>query len=329
MYPNPHFQVFRNIDLGEISDDLIERLKAQLSGKPKLIPAEFLYDEKGSILFDELAASDAYYLSTKELEILGRYSGDIANAVGNCEVFELGTGSGRKTKILLKAFLDEGKAISFHPIDINQAIMELGAEELLAELPDLEIRGLVGPFEDVLPNIDAGNRRRLFLFLGSSISQEEDDTLLEKVASATNDGDFFLVAYDLQKNPEIIEAAYRNEPERMVSLNALEHLNRRFGGDIHIPSFDLHVEYNLHNNRNETGVRSDSDQEIEFSDLDFRFSLPAGEVITTGHQRKLTVDGMIDRLAMHGFVAVDNFFDPQNWYALTLFQRKNGASSEL
>ena len=98
--------------------------------KQKFIPIEFVYDDLGSELFDKMVDSKEYYLPHKEREILYRHARKIVEITKECDVYELGSGSAKKTSILLRHYRDAGCAFTFHPIDINQSIMEKGAREL-------------------------------------------------------------------------------------------------------------------------------------------------------------------------------------------------------
>ena len=48
---------------------------AGLAGTPRAIPAKFLYDARGSALFDAICELPEYYLTRTEIEILRRFDG--------------------------------------------------------------------------------------------------------------------------------------------------------------------------------------------------------------------------------------------------------------
>lgn len=104
----------------QLGDALIEGLKRQ----QKFIPIEFIYDDIGSELFDRMTESKEYYLSHKESEILRRHGRQIVDATKECDVYELGSGSAKKTSILVRHYKDANFNFAYYPIDINQSIME-------------------------------------------------------------------------------------------------------------------------------------------------------------------------------------------------------------
>ncbi len=122
------------------ADELIEGLKRN----QKFIPIEFLYDDLGSELFDKMVDSEEYYLPHKEKEILKKFGPKIVESTKECDIYELGSGSAKKTSILLRSYVDAGYSFTFYPIDINQSIMEKGAGELNNILPDIAINCIVG-----------------------------------------------------------------------------------------------------------------------------------------------------------------------------------------
>src|SRR3954464_13542889 len=70
-----------------------------LSATPRAIPAKFLYDARGSALFDEICELPEYYLTRTETEILKRHAAEIGRRAGpGCALIEFGSGSGGKCR---------------------------------------------------------------------------------------------------------------------------------------------------------------------------------------------------------------------------------------
>ena len=245
--------------------------------KQKFIPIEFVYDDLGSELFDKMVDSKEYYLPHKEREILYRHALKIVEITKECDVYELGSGSAKKTSILLRHYRDAGCAFTFHPIDINQSIMEKGARELNNILPDVAISCIVGTFEQGLTEMKVQKRRRIVLFIGSSISQLENDDLLHSLHSVLEPGEFVLVGYDLHKNPDILKAAYQNREAAVANKNALTCINKYFDGDFDLNKFEFTVLYNANERRCETHLRSLRDHVVHLKRLDVMLEFEAGE----------------------------------------------------
>ena len=69
-----------------------------LSRQPRAIPARFLYDARGSALFDAICELPEYYLTRTETKILTERAGEIARLAGpGCALIEFGSGSSTKS----------------------------------------------------------------------------------------------------------------------------------------------------------------------------------------------------------------------------------------
>ena len=264
--------------------------------------------------------SKEYYLPHKEREILHRYGRKIVAITKECDVYELGSESAKKTSILLRHYRDAGCGFTFYPIDINQSIMEKGARELNEILPDIAISCLVGTFEQALTEIQIPTRSRIVLFIGSSISQLENDNLLHLLNSVLEPGEFVLVGYDLHKNPDILMSAYRNREAAVANKNALTCINNYFDGDFDLNKLEFTVLYNADERRCETHLRSLTDHIVYLKLLDVTLELEAGESVCTGYQRKFTIQDVQSRFSKAGFADASTFTDKQGWYAMTLFR---------
>ena len=72
-----------------------------LKRKNKSLPTQYLYDDLGSKLFEEICETEEYYLTRTEKQILELNASDIVNEVLPTEIFEFGSGSSKKTKTLI------------------------------------------------------------------------------------------------------------------------------------------------------------------------------------------------------------------------------------
>ncbi len=76
-----------------------------LLSEPKELGAVWLYDERGSRLYEEVTRLPEYYLPRREAEILRTHSADIAET-GARTLIELGSGNTGNTRLLLDALSD-------------------------------------------------------------------------------------------------------------------------------------------------------------------------------------------------------------------------------
>src|SRR5438093_320021 len=74
-----------------------------LRRRPKALPSQYLYDVRGSRLFERICRTDEYYLTRTEIQILRMHMPQIAATIGpGAVVIEPGSGSGIKTRLLLE-----------------------------------------------------------------------------------------------------------------------------------------------------------------------------------------------------------------------------------
>ena len=105
-------------DLSPELGDFHEALVSGLTGRHKAIPCRFLYDARGSALFDRICELPEYYPTRTELGILRAAASEIAERAGpGAQMIELGGVNSSKARILLDA-LDEPAA--YIPIDISR-----------------------------------------------------------------------------------------------------------------------------------------------------------------------------------------------------------------
>lgn len=310
-------------------DSAGEDVARLLSQTPRCLPVRYFYDEPGSALFERICELPEYYPTRTEREILDARAAEIAALAGSCDLVELGSGSGAKTALLIDALIDAQGSLRFAPIDVSGEIMREGAEALLAAHAELEVRALVGTYEQGLAALDRafedgdGARPRLVIFLGSTIGNltpAETEGFLSGLRAALRPGDHFLVGTDLDKDPEIIERAYNDAAgvTAAFNLNMLRHLNRIFRGDFAPEHFSHQAFYDRSARQIEMHLRSERDQSVRLAALDFEFALAAGETIRTEISRKFDLAEFGAGLEGHGFRVVERWTDPRVWFGLTL-----------
>src|SRR3954469_7238196 len=120
-------------------DDVLAGLAAPIPA----VPARWLYDRRGSELFEEITRLPEYYPTRTETALLERHSGEIAAMLGTGEaVVEFGSGSSTKTPILLRA-VDPS---AYVPIDISGDFLRESAQAIRAEFPGLPVLPLEADF---------------------------------------------------------------------------------------------------------------------------------------------------------------------------------------
>ena len=100
------------------------------------IPARWLYDRRGSELFEDITELPEYYPTRTETKLLEDHGSDFAKAIGaGRAVIEFGSGSSVKTPHLLHAV----KPAAYVPIDISGEFLEHSAAMLQDDFPDLPV----------------------------------------------------------------------------------------------------------------------------------------------------------------------------------------------
>ena len=109
---------------------------AGLAAPIPAVPARWLYDRRGSELFEAITRLPEYYPTRTEMALLELQSGEIADQVGSGQaVVEFGSGSSTKTPILLRA----ASPAAYVPIDISGDFLREAAETLAASFPALPV----------------------------------------------------------------------------------------------------------------------------------------------------------------------------------------------
>jgi uncharacterized SAM-dependent methyltransferase len=137
----------------------------------KELPSKYLYDDLGSALFEVISLLPEYGLTRADERLLRRYASDmVALLPPRILVAELGSGSGKKTRWVLKA-LCRRQHTSYFPIEISPRALETCKREL----GDMEAISIVGFEREYLDGLlEVAARRKpgdhiLVLFLGSTI----------------------------------------------------------------------------------------------------------------------------------------------------------------
>ncbi len=208
----------------------LDDISHSLSQSPKYLDSKYLYDERGSALFDQICELDEYYPTRTELAIMEQHAREIAQVIGeDSVVVELGSGSSTKTRVLLSNLRNP---LSYLPIDISEEHLLKSAESLLGEFPEIDIEPVVADFTDefCLPNHFNGHNL-VFYFPGSTIGNlERTDAvrLLKHIATLRADSVGLLIGFDLVKDRRVLELAYNDSAgvSAEFSLNILHRMNR-------------------------------------------------------------------------------------------------------
>ena len=126
------------------------------SGQKELL-SKYLYDDVGSALFEVISVLPQYGLTRADERLLQRHAQAIADQVpGPVAVAELGSGSGKKTRWILKA-LCRRQHISYFPIEISPTALAM-CERELGDIESMSIVGFEREYLDGLLEVAARRR---------------------------------------------------------------------------------------------------------------------------------------------------------------------------
>jgi L-histidine N-alpha-methyltransferase len=281
----PRFSMFESNAERHLAS-FADEVETGLSGKPKSLPCRFLYDAKGSLLFEEICDLPEYYLTRAERQILEQHSDSIAKRFDGPPVLvELGSGSSAKTRLLIEAFLQTHRRLRYVPIDISPSILETSARELLSRYDALEVRAVASEYEEGLRQLRRENgHAKVIAWLGSTIGNLDRDqalAFLRQVRDAMAPPDRMLLGVDLRKASAVLEPAYddgRGITARF-SLNLLERINRELGGNFDVAAFRHSAVYHEEQGRVAIHVVSRKRQRVVVEELELEVEFDTGEGI--------------------------------------------------
>ncbi|MCW4455374.1 L-histidine N(alpha)-methyltransferase [Flavobacterium sp. MXW15] len=296
---------------------------AGLSRHPRRLPSKYFYDERGSALFEQITRQPEYYLTRTELALLQRVLPDIARQVGaHARVVEYGSGSGRKTRLLLHG-LD--RVVAYTPIEIARSALLASVAHLAGELPAVEMLPVCADFTAPvrLPAPQLPAARTLVFFPGSTLGNftaDEAVKLLLAMRQTMGPQGLALIGIDLDKAPDVIEAAYNDAAgvTAAFTLNLLARLNREIGSDFDLAQFQHRARYHRQRLRIETELVSRQAQTVHVAGQAFAFA--AGEAMQVEYSHKYTEAGFAALAAAAGLQVVAGWDSEAPAFGLRLLQ---------
>jgi L-histidine N-alpha-methyltransferase len=249
----------------------------------KTLPCVWLYDHRGSELFEEITLVPEYYPTRHEIEILARVMPQVSDAVGaGAVVVEFGSGSSRKTPLVLRG-LDAVRG--YVPIDVSEQFLIESVEQLQYAFPYVRMRPVADDFTRVAalpPTLPPGPR--LGFFPGSTIGNFTPDAasaLLARFARVLGPQAWLLVGADATQDPMRLLPAYddRAGVTAAFNRNLLTRINRELDADFDVAAFGHEARYDAQLQRVEMHLVSRRAQTATVAGRAFRFD--TGESIHT------------------------------------------------
>jgi dimethylhistidine N-methyltransferase len=307
------------------ADDRAEFRQAVLAGltrRPRAIPAKFLYDARGSALFDQICELPEYYLTRTETGILRDCVAELAVLAGpGCALVEFGSGSSVKSRLLLEGLRD---LAAYVPIDISRHHLDATAARLRRDYPGLNVQPVCADYMALteLP-AEVNGAPRLGFFPGSTIGNlepAEATAFLRRARSLLGPTGALVMGVDLKKDSRRLHDAYNDAAgvTAEFTLDLLRRMNRELEANFDLAGFAHEAFYNAAEGRIEIYFKSLRPQTVTVAGRSFTFA--EGERVHTEYSYKYD-DAGIAALARSGGFRVDRTWtDPDRLFAVTYLE---------
>lgn len=268
---------------GAFRGDVLSGLAAPIPA----IPARWLYDRRGSELFDEITRLPSYYPTRTETAIFQSIMDEVAALVPKgAAVVEFGAGSQTKTPILLEAI----RPSVYIPVDISGDYLEHSAADLQQRFPRIEVIPVVADFAQPF-SLPGGIEHlpKLGFFPGSTIGNFipwSATDLLRGFRELLGTGSQLLIGMDRVKPVERLIAAY-DDPQGVTAqftLNLLTRINRELAGNIPVDDFRHEARWNDILSRIEIHLVAERDVSFTVSGHDFAVARDSSIHIENSHK---------------------------------------------
>ncbi len=283
------------------------------------IPARWLYDRRGSELFDAITRLPSYYPTRTETALLTRIMPEVDGlSADNCAVVELGSGSSTKTPLLLRGIQPK----AYVPVDISGDYLRESAARVDEDFPGIQVFPVEADFTKpfALPD-EVADLPKLGFFPGSTIGNfvpRSATDLLRHFRDILGTGARLLIGMDRVKPIDRLLAAY-DDPEGVTgefNLNLLHRINRELGADIPVGAFRHQARWNDILSRIEMHLVATRD--VAFTIDGHAFAFAKGSSIHTENSHKYGPRGGRVLLLAGGWTPLAEWSDEAGDFALVL-----------
>lgn len=324
MKSNPRALRAYRLDDRQPGDDLLADALAGLSTSPKRLPSKYFYDARGSALFERICEQPEYYPTRTELAIMRDEIGTIAAALGpNVRVVEYGSGSGLKTRLLLRNL---ESPVAYVPVEISRTALAESVADLGREFPAIEMLPVCADFTQPirLPRAARAPHQTVVYFPGSTLGNFAPDDALRLLRQMRDEagqgggllGGGVLIGIDLVKDTATLEAAYNDAAgvTAEFTLNLLVRMNRELGADFDLAGFRHRARWHPLAERIETHIVSRREQDVRIGGRTFHFA--ENEAMRVELSCKYTLDGFARFTARAGLRVAEVWSDPARQFSV-------------
>jgi dimethylhistidine N-methyltransferase len=282
------------------------------------LPSRWLYDERGSELFEQITHLEEYYPTRVETGILRANAAEMAGFIGKgATLIEYGAGAGIKTEILIDALQTPRLYV---PVDISGDFLDQAVISLRHRFPNIGIWPIVADFTgdfDLPSGIPLKGRSAFFP--GSTIGNldhGETVSFLRRMHRQVGAKGTAVIGVDLTKDLRVLRAAYndRQGVTAEFNVNLLARINRELDGDFRLERFAHEARWNNLNSAVEMHLVSTEAQTATVGGQSFDFE--AGESIHTETSRKYDVRTFSALVESAGWYIDEMWTDPRQSFGV-------------
>lgn len=312
-------QALSLVDQGPETESFRDAVLRGLRKPQKQISSKYLYDERGSKLFEQICDLEEYYPTRTEIGIMQEHVEEMVEAIGaRARLVELGSGSSRKTRILLDHLADLAVYV---PVDISRAHLLEAAEALAEAYPGLPVQPLCADYTSTfdLPTPPRPVARTVVYYPGSTVGNfqpDEAQCFLARIADGLSEDGGLLIGVDLKKDVEVLEAAYDDAAGVTAAFNKnlLRRMNRELDATFDFDRFEHWSFWNEEKGCIESHLRSTTTQTVTVAGESFSFA--EGETIHTEYSYKYTIEEFADLVAEAGFAVETVWTDDRSYFSV-------------
>ena len=301
------------------ADALLADVLDGMGRTPKSLPCKYLYDARGSHLFDRITELEEYYPTATELAIMEAHFDEIVACLGpRCLLLEYGSGSSLKTRLLLDRMPEPAGYVA---IDISEEHLNASMRHLQEMYPHIPMRAVPADYTAsfAVPSNGFDAARTVVYFPGSTIGNfepHEAHAFLARMVRAAGPGGGLLIGVDLEKDRATVEAAY-NDAQGVTAAfnkNLLRRMNRELGATFDPETFRHRAIYNLEEGRIEMSLVSACDQTVRVNGHHIRFE--EGEPICVEYSYKFTLERFQGLAERAGFAVRNVWMDADRLFSV-------------
>ncbi len=300
--------------------DIIEGFTFQ----PKQINPMYLYNKKGSMLFEKICQLDEYYITRTELYILNKFAQQIEDSLpDDSSIIEFGSGSDKKISAILNT---TEKVTSYIPIDVSKEFLVSSSTRINHNWPALDVHAICADYTKLSYNqltSIASIKNSVVFFPGSTIGNlttNQVEKLLVNIREIIGKSGQMILGIDLAKSEKILLKAYNDSKNitAQFNLNLIDRIANELKANITKSDFKYLATYNKTEHRIEMYLQALNDMKFKIANK--LIELKQGDKIHTESSHKYNLIQFGDLLKKVSMRIKHTFTDDNKYFAVLIIQ---------